>query len=336
MITKSQVPVGDAVDHAVTAMVDQLLGPFTYYVPPDQVGTFRSNGVVSGVGILLDATDAAGSKCAVLGGACSLEVVFVLDENPGAEAGLMAGDIITEVDGQAVDGKGFTATAGLIAGDETGVVDLTVLRDAESVTFAIERAELTVPTVEVRLPQPEVGYIRIPDFEDDIPRLVDDGLESLAEVSPATIVVDLRDNPGGLVQSAIDVASQFVDGGTVLETFAPDENLLYTASEGGLATNERLIVLVNQGSASAAEVVAGALRDRRSALIVGRTTFGKDAVQIPFSLRNGGELYVAVARWATPNGTTVGDGGLIPDRELEFAADMTTEEVVEAALDAVS
>jgi carboxyl-terminal processing protease len=336
MIVRSGVPVGAAVDHAVTAMVDQTLGPFTYYVPPDQVGTFRSNGVVSGIGVLLDARDAAGSKCAVLGGACGLEVVFVLEENPGAEAGLAAGDTIVAVDGRTVEGMGFATTASLIAGDETGTVELTVDREGDSLTFSIVRAELTVPTVEVRLPQPSVGYLRIPDFEDDIPSLVVEGLESLAEISPSTIVVDLRDNPGGFVDSAVDVTSEFVDGGVVLETFGPDEEFQYTATSGGLATNERLIVLVNQGSASAAEVVAGALRDRRSATIVGTPTFGKDAVQIPFELRNGGELYVAVARWATPNGTTVGIGGLIPDRELELTADMTTEDVVEAALDAVS
>jgi len=336
MITRSQVPIGSAVDHAVSAMVDRTLGPFTYYVPPGQAGTFRSNGVVSGVGVLLDATDAAGSKCAVLGGACSLEVVFVLEDNPGADAGLTAGDTITAVDGQSVDGKGFSATAGLIAGDETGMVELTILREGESSTLTIERAELTVPTVVVRLPQPDTGYIRIPDFEDDIPALVDEGLRSLAEASPSSIVLDLRDNPGGYVDSAVAVASQFIDGGTVLSTFDPDEETEYTATTGGLVTEQQLIVLVNQGSASAAEIVAGALRDRRSATIVGTNTFGKDAVQIPFDLRNGGKLYVAVARWATPTGTTVGNGGLVPDRELEFSADMTIEEAVEVALDAAS
>jgi carboxyl-terminal processing protease len=336
MITRSQVPIGPAVDHAVTAMVDRMLGPFTYYVPPDQAGTFRSNGVVSGVGVLLDATDAAGSKCAVLGGACSLEVVFVLEDNPGADAGLAPGDTITAVDGQSVDGKGFSATAGLIAGDETGTVDLAILREGESFTLTIERAELTIPTVVVRLPQPGVGYIRIPDFEDDIPALVDEGLRSLAETLPTSIVLDLRDNPGGYVDSAVDVASQFIDGGPVLGTFGPDEEIEYTATTGGLVTDQQLIVLVNQGSASAAEVLAGALRDRRSATIVGTNTFGKDAVQIRFDLRNGGELYIAVARWATPNGTTVGNGGLVPDRELEFSADMTIEEAVEAALEASS
>jgi carboxyl-terminal processing protease len=331
------IAVGPAVDAAVTAMTDLGLDPFSYYVPPDQAGSFRANGLVGGVGLLLDATDAVGSKCAIITTNCPLQIVFVLDDNPAADAGLQAGDFVVEIDGEPVDGQGFTSTATSMAGDETGTVEIVVEREGgERLTFTIERSELTVPTVSVDVPLPGVGYLRIPDFEDDIPGLVEEALISLSEFGPRTIVIDLRDNPGGFVDASVDVASEFISGGLVLESFAPDERLEYTATEGGLATRERLIVLVNRGTASAAEIVAGALRDRRDALIVGTNTFGKDAVQIPFSLRNGGELYVAVARWATPNGLTVENGGLKPDRELELASDMSIEEVVQAALDAAS
>ena len=336
MVNDSSIAVGPTVDKTLQTMIDQTLGPFTYYLPPEQVGAFRSNGVVGGIGVLLDARDAAGSKCAVIGGACRLEVVFVLEDNPGAEAGLAAGDVILTVDGSSVEGNGFAAAATDIAGDETGTVELTIDRDGETLTYVIERAELTVPTVEVDLPRSDVGYIRIPDFEEDIPTLVRDGLETITDFSPQTIVVDLRDNPGGFVDVAVDIASEFIDGGPIFETFGRGEDFVYTATEGGLATGSRLIVLVNNGSASAAEVLAGALRDRRSAVLVGTNTFGKDAVQIPFTLRNGGELYVVVARWATPDGTTVGNGGLTPDRELDLAPGLTTEQVVDAALDAAS
>ncbi|MFV2074112.1 MAG: S41 family peptidase [Thermoanaerobaculales bacterium] len=331
-----EIAVGPAVDAAVTAMTDLGLDPFSYYVPPDQAGSFRANGLVGGVGLLLDATDAVGSKCAMITSNCPLQIVFVLEDNPGADAGLQAGDFVVEIDGEPVEGLGFAATATAMAGDETGSVEIVVDREGETLSFTIQRSELTVPTVSVDVPLPGVGYLRIPDFEDDIPGLVEDALISLSEFKPRTIVIDLRDNPGGLVDASVDVASEFISGGLVLESFAPDERLEYTATEGGLATRERLIVLVNRGTASAAEIVAGALRDRRDALIVGTNTFGKDAVQIPFSLRNGGELYVVVARWATPNGLTAGNGGLTPDRELELTSDMSIEEVVQAALDAAS
>jgi len=337
MVHESGIALGPAVDAAVTAMTDVGLDPFSYYVSPDQVGSFRANGLVGGVGLLLDATDAVGSKCAMITTACPLRIVFVLEDNPGADAGLQAGDIVVEIDGEQVDGQGFVSTAAAMAGDETGSIDIMVEREGEeSLTFTIERSELTVPTVSVEIPLPGVGYLRVPDFEDDIPGLVEEALTSLSEFGPRTIVIDLRDNPGGLVDASVDVASEFISGGLVLESFAPDEHLEYTATEGGLATEERLIVLVNQGTASAAEIVAGALRDRRGAVIVGTNTFGKDAVQIPFNLRNGGELYVAVARWATPSGLTAGNGGLTPDRELDLTTDMSVEEVVGAALDAAS
>jgi carboxyl-terminal processing protease len=181
-----------------------------------------------------------------------------------------------------------------------------------------------------------VGYIRIPDFEFDIPQLVQDSLAEITAESPGTIVVDLRDNPGGYVDAVIEVIDEFVEEGVVMVSDAPDEHFEYTARPGGEATGQRLVVLVNRGTASAAEVLAGALRDRRNAVIVGTNTFGKDAVQIPFTLRNGGEFYVAVARWSTPNGDTAGGDGLAPDREITWPTQATIEEIVEIALNAAS
>lgn len=336
MVWETGIAIGPAIEEAVVAMSDLGLDPFTYYVPPEQVGSFRQNGVVGGVGVLLDATNSVGSKCARIEPTCPLEVVFVLEDNPGAEAGLMAGDRIISVDGQPVDGEGFAATATEIAGDETGTVTITVDRDGDTFEFAIEREPISVPTVDASLPFSDVGYLRIPDFEADISELVEQALTSLVEASPDTIVIDLRDNPGGFLDTVIEVASQFMDGGTVLETSGPNENFRYPAADNGLATGQRLIILVNRGTASAAEILAGALRDERSAVIVGSNTFGKDAVQIPFQLRNGGELYVAVARWSTPSGSTAANGGLTPDRELQFPADSSVDELVRAALDAAS
>lgn len=335
-VLESEIAVAPAVDAAVVAMADIGLGPFSFYVPPEQVGSFRQNGVVGGVGVLLDATDAVGSKCAQISATCPLVIVFVVEDNPGEEAGLIAGDVIVAVDGQPTAGQGFAATAGALAADETGSVEITVLRKDEEVVFQIERAELTVPTVVVDLPISNVGYLRIPDFEDDIPALVENALTSLEDLQPRTLVVDLRDNPGGFIDAVVDVASMFISGGLVMTSSGPDEYLEYEATEGRLTTGERIVVLVNKGTASAAEILAGALRDRRGAEIIGTNTFGKDAVQIPFSLRNGGEMYVAVARWETPNGLTAGDGGLTPDRELELPTGLTNQEIVEAALDAAS
>ncbi|MGI9610210.1 MAG: S41 family peptidase [Acidimicrobiia bacterium] len=333
-VETSSIPIGPAIEAAVLAMTDLGLDPFSYYLPPDQVGAFRSNGLVEGVGILLDATDAAGSKCVRITAACELRIVYVLQDNPGATAGLAAGDIITSVDGETVDGLGFVDTATRISGDETGSVGLIITRDGEQHEFTVDRGELDIPTVEVGVPVPDVGYIRIPDFDEDIPSLLDDALDSLLEEGVGTVVLDLRDNGGGWVDVALDVISEFVvEGTTILRTVGPDEDFAYEANSGGRATTQELIVLVNEGTASAAEITAAALQEVRSAPVVGTTTFGKDAVQIAFEIRNGGEFYVAVARWLSPNNSTVGNGGLIPDHEAELPASLTVEELVEIALD---
>ncbi len=335
-VAESQLPVGPAVEAVLAHMIDVGLDPFTYYLPPDQTGALRLNGIVGGIGLLLDARDAMGSKCTQITSICRLEVVVALEDNPGFEAGLTEGDVILTVDGEPVEGKGFTAVVALIAGDETGTVTMTVDRGGDALELSIERAELVVPTVEIGLPLGDVAYIRIPDFETDIPELVTEGLRDLAAESPDTFVIDLRDNPGGYIDAFLEVADQFVDGGVVMISDAPDEHLEYEATAGGLTTDPDLVVLVNQGTASAAEILAGALRDRRGAVVVGTNTFGKDAVQIPFTLRNGGEFYVAVARWSTPNGDTAGDGGLSPDRSVTWPVGASVEEIVELALEAAS
>lgn len=335
LVNDDEAPVGAAVDAAVTAMAGLGLDPYTYYVPPDQAGGIRGNGLVGGIGVLLDATDAIGSRCARLADACPLLIVFVIEGNPGARAGLMAGDEIVAVDGRPVDGEVFTSVAASIAGDETGLVVLTIERDGETLQFEIVRERLSVPTVQVNDLLVGVGYIRIPDFEGDIPALVGEALTVLEDKAPQTLVIDLRDNPGGRIESAVGVASLFMDGGVVAKVVERDDSADLIAAVGGLATSERLIVIVNGGTASAAEILASALRDSRDAVLVGVNTFGKDAVQIPFDLRNGGELFVTTGRWLTSAGVTVAAGGLSPDHILELDAGLTVEELVSAVMGVV-
>ncbi len=334
-VDSESIPIGPAMEAAVSEMANHGLDQFSYYVPPDQVGAFRSNGVVGGVGALLDATDAVGSHCARVTASCPLRVVFVLEDNPAEDAGLLAGDVITAIDGTSIDGMGFVDAVSRIAGDETGTVSITVQRaDGQSEALEIERDELTVPTVEIDVPRPRVGLIRIPDFEDDIPDLVHLGLTDLVDFGIDTLVVDLRDNPGGFVDVAVLVISEFVEDGVIFHTSDPEAETDVTALGDGLATGVNLIVLVNQGTASAAEITATALRDRRGAVIVGEPTFGKNAVQIPFELRNGGEFYVAVAHWTSPNGVSVADTGIAPDHLVSLPADLTKEELVDLSLEA--
>ncbi len=332
-VSVSSIPVGEAVEAAVTAMANTGLEQFSYYVPPELVGSYRSNGVVGGLGVLLDATDAAGSKCVRIAESCPLEIVFVLDDNPGAEAGLEAGDEIVAIDGELIEGQGFVDTATRIAGDETGLLEISVEREDETIDFTIQREPLVVPTVEIDVPEPGTGYISIPDFESDIPTLVREGLTDLVDDTVDRLVVDLRDNPGGFLDSAVDVATEFMTGGVVVQTMGPGEDFDYEAGDGGVATEPQIAVLVNAGTASAAEILATALRDRRGAVLLGEPTFGKDAVQIAFEMKNGGEFNVAVARWFSPEGTTVAGTGVLPDRIVEFSQRMTTLELADLAFE---
>lgn len=334
-VQESELPVGLALDAAVTAMTDFGLDPFSYYLPPGQTGSLRDGGVVGGVGILLDASDAVGSRCLRISENCPLIIVFVLEDNAGEAAGLEPGDRIVAVNGETVDGAGFVSTAAAIAGDETGQVTITVERASQVIDITVERSELVVPNVVYDLFD-GVGYLRIPDFDQDIPGLVNQALNILLDEGVGTIVVDLRDNPGGLVDSAIAVTSMFADDGVVFTASAPDESVEEPVLGGAIASNQRLVVLINKGTASSAEIVAGALHDTRGAVLVGTSTYGKDAIQIPFDLRNGGQLYLTVARWATPAGSVPGEGGLDPDRELNLTPEMTLEEVIEAAMAASS
>jgi len=332
-VNNEHLPVGDAVEVAVTSMIDLGLDPFTWYIPPQLAGGFRADGVVGGVGILLDATDAAGSKCTRVAVVCPLRIVYVLEDNPGADAGLEAGDVITTIDGESVIDKGLVDVATLIGGDQTGTVTLGIERGVVSLEITVERQELDLPTTTVDIPLDNVGYIRIPDFSFEVPFLVDSSIGVLLNASPQTIVIDLRDNPGGLVDAVVSVASQFIPSGTVLNYEFSGGSDTYEVSGGAPATESRLIVLVNEGTASAAEVLAGALRDMRGATVIGQPTYGKNAIQIPFELRNGGEFHVAIAHWTTPSGQSVADSGLIPDRIVEFPAGLDTEQLTRFAIE---
>ncbi len=326
------MPVAGGVEAAVVSMASTGLEPFTYYLPPEQAGSYRANGLVGGLGVLLDARNAVGSKCVQITESCPLEVVFVLEDNPGSAAGLIAGDRIVEIDGDPVEGLGFVETATRIAGDESGSIEIELDRDGESIVLSIERAPLVVPTVEIDVPRPGVGYLRIPDFESDIPVLVSDGLTELTSQGLDRLILDLRDNPGGYIDAAVKVASEFIEQGVVVRTEGPGQDQEYLALGGGTALGPRLTVVVNGGTASAAEILATALHDRRDAEVIGEATYGKDAVQIAFELNNGGEFNVAVARWLSPSGTTVAGTGVIPDRVVEVPSTLSPTQLAELAI----
>lgn len=324
----------EAIEAGVSSMIDLSLDPFTYYLPPELSGALSEDGIVTAVGLLLRITDPVGSVCTAIQGECRLEVVLSILDGPGYEAGLRAGDVITSVDGEDVAGATLVDVAALLDGDAGTTVSVDVVgADGQAGTVTIERSAPPSVSLEMEQPVPGVAYIRLPDFEADIPVFLHTVLESLAASDVDRLVLDLRDNPGGYVDVATLVASEFLSDGLVLRSLGPDGDLNYPVQEGGLATSGLdLSVVVNSGSASAAEILAGVLQERGRATVVGEPTFGKNTVQIAFPLRNDGQLRVTIAEWVTPDGNSVAGSGVTPDVLIDIPVDATPEEVVNLVL----
>lgn len=319
--------IEEAIEAGVASMIALSLDPFTYYIPPELSGALTEDGIVSAVGLLLTISDPIGSRCTRIEASCRLEVTSALTDGPGYEAGIRAGDIIVTIDGEDVGGLTLVDVAAQLDGEEGTSVTIGIEGAAE---IEVERRPPDFPGLEVEVPRSGVGYIRLPDFEADIPVFLHTALADLSDSGVSRLILDLRDNPGGYVDVATLVASEFLSDGLVFRSISPDEELTYPVQAGGLATSGMdLTVVVNGGSASASEILAGVLQERGRATIVGEPTFGKNTVQIGFPLRNDGQLRVTISRWVTPAGTSVASGGVIPDVVVEIPPEASAEEVVD-------
>jgi carboxyl-terminal processing protease len=239
-------------------------------------------------------------------------------DRPAAKAGVQPNDELLAVDGQDVTGKTSDEVVGLVRGEVGTQVTLRLRRagTAEPFDVVVTREEIENPSVEWRLLEqdPTTGYIALRIFGE---RTVDElrtALQELQTQGAQRLVLDLRHNPGGLLQAAVDVASQFLADGLVMsERKANDEVKTYPVRSGGLATDIPLVVLTDEATASASEIVAGALQDADRAPLIGRRTFGKGSVQLVFDLSDGSSIHVTVARWLTRGGQQIDGTGLEPD-----------------------
>jgi carboxyl-terminal processing protease len=258
-------------------------------------------------------------------------VITVLEAGPADAAGLMAGDTIEKVDGDQILGLTVIEVAGKMAGQTGTDVALEINREGERLPVELVRADASALPVSAEMVG-TTGYIRLPEFGIDAHLFFHIGLESLIGAGARLLVLDLRDNPGGFLFSVSIIGSEFFSTGLLYRTAGRLANLDYPAVEGGIATSIPLVTLVNGSSASAAEILAAVLQERDRSVIVGLPTFGKNLVQIPFELHNGGLLRVTTDRWTTPAGTSVEGTGVVPDVFLEMDPDLTVPELVDAAL----
>jgi carboxyl-terminal processing protease len=315
---------------AIRGLVASLEDPYTYFVEPQTAEIDASNlaGAFGGIGAEISLDEEG-----------RFVVTRVYEGNPAAEAGIQVGDIIVAVDGQSVESEtpNMDDLIARIRGPVGEPVALTLLRDGERLELEMVRAEVLIPSViaEILPEDGRIGYIKITRFTERSPKEVEDAIHDLRAQGAEAFVLDLRDNGGGLVDSAVGVVSHFLSGGVVVreERGQEAEERVLTAQPGGLALDDPLVVLVNANTASASEIVAGALQDRGRAQLIGQTTLGKGSVQVILSLSDGSSLHVTSALWFTPENHPLSGQGLTPDLPVEPVEGADAE--LAAAIDAL-
>ena len=314
-------PVATGVlDDAAAQIEGQALRP----VGRDDLEAAAIRGMLSAVGDRWGSwarDDADGTAYAGVGlwlrpDGAALRVSQVAVGSPASAAGVQVGDALRAVADRPVAGRSTGAVVSALRGSAGSPVRLVLLRGRVLRTLTLQRARLAPPAVTARLLTPHVGLVAVPAFEAGTGRAVRLQLRALVDRGATGVVLDLRTDPGGLLSEAVEVASAFLDGGPVVTYTRRDGRpQLLSAGHGG-DTRTRLVVLVDGGTASAAEVVAGALQDRDRAVLVGARTFGKGSVQEPHELPDGSRLALTVARYSLPSGRSVEGVGLEPDIDV--------------------
>lgn len=253
-----------------------------------------------------------------------LEIVRPFSAQPADKAGVKAGDIVIAVDGRSIEGFSVYEAVAVIRGPAETKVKLTIVRagDPKPFDITVTRAKITIPIVQSKMLEGNIAYVSLFDFSTLATDQLNGEIQTLLAQKPKGLILDLRDNPGGYLQQAIQVADIFLDAGVIAtEKDKNGDGETFRSGPKGIAQDIPLVVLVNGGSASASEIVAGALQDRGRAKLIGETTFGKGSVQLPHSLSDGSELRVTVAHWFTPNGRQIHGKGLTPDVVVALTED---------------
>lgn len=309
---------------AINGLVDAVGDPYTQFFSPEKAAEFTEQltGSFEGIGAEIGIRDE------------KLVVIAPLPGTPAERSGIRAGDEILTIDGKDTFGmsvedavylirgpKQTTVVLGIKHDDENRVVDISVIRDTIQIASVVTK-ELTIPGQQ----KPTVEYIGISQFNEDTPATFHDAVQKALANESEAIILDLRNNPGGYLEAAVDVASYWIeDGPVVIEKKPGVSSFEHKAVGVASLANIPTIVLVNEGSASASEIVAGALQDYGKATLVGEKTFGKGSVQEFQLLSDGSALKVTVTLWYTPKGRSINDDGIEPDKIIEFDADLAAQ-----------
>jgi len=316
-VEKDKLDAAALADAAIKGMVEALDDPYTAYVDAEMHELTASNfeGSIEGIGAHVGMKED------------QLVVIAPIIGSPAAEAGIKAGDVILEVDGQPTSEMSLNEAVLNIRGTKGTPVTLLILHQGETVPEEIEiyRDEIKLPSIHFEM-RDDIAYIYIHYFSMRTDVELTEALEEIIAAGAAGIVLDMRGNPGGVLTTVVDVAGHFLREGMVVDVV--DNEGRHTPSyveDGGLVTDLPMVVLVDGYSASGSEVLAGALRDNGRAILAGTTTFGKGSVNVLYPLQDGSALYITIARWLTPNGDLIEGEGIEPDIQLEVTGEEGTQ-----------
>ena len=311
-----EVNQSDAMDAAINGVL-QSLDPYSAYMSPELFKEMQTetSGEFGGLGIEV------GMEAGVV------KVISPIDNSPAEKAGVKAGDYIVKINGVQVQGKTLTEAVELMRGPVGSPIEITIRRIGEKKSFVFEiiREIIEVKSVKSELIDDKVGYIRLTSFNENSADQIKDIVKKFKkENNIDKYILDLRNNPGGLLSQAIRISDFFLDNGEIVSTKGrkSNENRKWFAKKGDIINGETLLVLINYGSASAAEIVAGALKDHKRAVIVGENSYGKGSVQSIIPLKNKGAIRLTISKYYLPSGKSISGEGVTPDIVIEEDSDL--------------
>ena len=305
-----EINQSESMDSAINGLL-QSLDPYSAYMSPeifDEMQT-ETSGEFGGLGIEVSMESGV------------VKVISPIDDTPASRAGIKAGDYIVKIENTQVQGKSLSEAVDLMRGPVGSNIELTIRRRGEkkAITFNIKREIIKIQSVKADLLEKDIGYIRLTSFNENSSEQIENKIKELEKNQKIkAYILDLRNNPGGLLSQAITISDFFLDNGEIVSTKSrqPSENRKWFAKKGDLTKGKTLIVLINYGSASASEIVAGALKDHKRAIILGENSFGKGSVQSIIPLKNKGAIRLTVAKYYLPSGKSISEVGVSPDIEI--------------------
>ncbi|MDB9459806.1 S41 family peptidase [Dolichospermum circinale CS-1225] len=298
---------------SIREMLKKLEDPYTRFMNPEEFKNLQvdTSGELTGIGITISQDEKTKQ----------LLVIAPIEDTPAFRAGILAKDIILEIDGKNTKGMDTNDAVALIRGKAGTKVKLTILRNGQKKQFYIQRARIEIHPVrysEKKTPAGNIGYIRLNQFSANASKEMKDAIQNLEAKKVSGYILDLRGNPGGLLYASIEIAQMWMNKGTIVFTIDRQGTQDKQVANGSALTNKPLVVLVDKGSASASEILSGALQDNKRAILVGNQTFGKGLVQSVQPLKSGSGLAVTIAKYHTPSGKDINKHGIDPDVKVEL------------------